>query len=125
MVSVSFGGLQPQKVAAADRSAEEACKVARLFVEMDRREDQFDGPFGGQTLGLQRIGKAEAADGQIGACGADAVQLPVNVLPFGHRRASRDQVKIWANKTFVNVGLPNLHGLHPAFAHEKARERDL
>ena len=60
---------------------------------MDRGEDQFDGPFGGQPFGLQRVGEAEAADGQVGPGGAGAVQLPVHVLAFGQDGTCGQEVK--------------------------------
>ena len=59
-----------KKALAAQGAAEQARKVAGLFVEMHRGKDQFDRPFGGQTFGLQRVGQTKAADRQIGAGGA-------------------------------------------------------
>ena len=65
---------------------EELGEVARLLVEMHRRENQFDGPFGGQTLGFERIGQPQTTDSQIGSCLAAPRQLQIRylALPLAH-----------------------------------------
>lgn len=68
--------------AAAEGAGEEAGEVARLFVEMDGREDEFDRPFGGVAGGFQRIRQAKAADGEVGPQRGVAVKLQIDVLTF-------------------------------------------
>src|ERR1700742_67858 len=64
------------------RAREQFGEVAGLLVALDGREDEFDRPFGGDALRLQRIGKAETADHEIGPRIAAAVELTVDVLSF-------------------------------------------
>jgi hypothetical protein len=111
--------------AAPQRAREQAGEVARLLVEMDRREDEFDGPFRGHALGLERVGEAEAADREVGAGGAGAVELAVDVLAFRDDRTFRQEVEVGAVERLVEEGGADLDGLHAAFAGEEARERDL
>ena len=79
-----------QRRATAQRTGKQRCQVGDLFAHVDRREHEFDGPFGGQTFGFQRVGKAKATNRQVGARGAHAVELQVNVLAFGDHRAGGD-----------------------------------
>ena len=71
---LSFRG-DPQYILAPHRAGKEGGEIASLFVKMHRGEDQFDRPFGRKPFGLQRVGKAEATDRQIGARVAAAIQL--------------------------------------------------
>ncbi len=90
---------------------------------MHRGEYELDRPFRRQPLGLQRIGEAEAADGEIGPGGADAVELPFDVLAFGDHRAFGQEVEIGAEDVAVQVGGADLDRGHAAFAGEEAGER--
>ena len=92
---------------------------------MDRGEDEFDGPFRGQALGFERIGEAEAADGQVGTRGFAAVELEIDILAFGDHRAFRQKIEIRADETLVEIGRADLDRSHAAFAGEEPRERDL
>ncbi len=92
---------------------------------MHGREDEFDRPFGGQALGLERVGEAEAADGEVGAGGAGAIELAVDVLAFGEGGALGQEVEVGAEDRGVQVGGADLDRPHAAFAGEEARERDL
>ena len=118
------GGERGQQGAAAQGAGEQGGKVAGLFVEMHRGEHQFDGPFGGQALGLQRVGKAKAADGQIGAGGAGAGELFVDVLTFGDHRAFGQQGQFRGQQIAVQEGGADLDRGHAAFAGQEAGERD-
>ena len=91
---------------------------------MDRREDELDRPLGRHPLGLQRIGEAEAADRQVGAGGAGAVELAVDVLPFRDHRAFRDQREVRFHQVAVQEGRADLDRDHAAFGGEEAGERD-
>ena len=86
---------------------------------MHRGEDQFDGPFGGEALGFERIGEAQTADGQIGSLSAGAVQLQIDILPFGQGGAWGDEVEIGADDRFVNKRRSDFEGRHAAFAGEE------
>ena len=79
----SFGNLQFQAVGTANGTGEEAGKITRLLVEMNRGKHQFDGPFGCEPFCFQRVGKAQATDREIGPCGAGTVELQIDVLSFG------------------------------------------
>src|SRR6056297_4349955 len=122
--SASFRRLQMQGRAAAQGAREEPGKIARLFVEMHRGEDQLDGPFGGEPLGLERVGKAKAADREIGARGAAAFELQVHILAFGDLRAFGQKIEIGAEDGLLQVGRADLERLHAAFAGEKTRQRN-
>ena len=91
---------------------------------MDGCEDEFDGPFGGQALGFERVGEAEAADREIGAGGAGAGELAVDVLAFADLRAGGQKVEVRADERIVDVGRADLDRGHAAFAGEEAGERD-
>ena len=51
-------GHQPR--APHQRTGEQFGEIGGLLVALDRREQQLDRPFGGEALGLQRIGEARA-----------------------------------------------------------------
>src|SRR6056297_3160964 len=122
--SASFRRLQMQGRAEAQGAREEPGKIARLFVEMHRGEDQLDGPFGGEPFGLERVGEAEAADREIGPRGAAAFELQVHVLTFCNLWAFGQKIEIGAENGLVQVGGADLEGLHAAFAGEKAGQRN-
>ncbi len=116
--------LREQDRLAAQGAGEETGKVAGLFVEMDRREDEFDGPFGGVAFGFQRVREAEAADGQVRGRRALAVELLFHVLPFGDDGTGGEEVEVGPDKAFVQVGGADFHRSHAAFAGQEAGERD-
>src|SRR6056297_1451389 len=120
----SFGGLPVQRGAAVERAREECGQVAGLFVEMDGGEHELDGPFGGQPLGLERVGEAEAADREVGAGGVAAVELALDILALGEGGAGVETGEVGADDRLVDVGCAHLERRHAAFAGEKARERD-
>ena len=61
---------------------------------MHRRKHQLDRPFGRQSLGLERIGEAEAADGEVGLGGAHPVELALEMLAFADHRFDRQQLEL-------------------------------
>jgi hypothetical protein len=94
----AWSGLQQR--APRERPREQFGEIGRLLVALDRREQQLDRPLGGQALGLQRVGEAEAADDEVGPCRAAAVELAstswpsLDVVPSGSNASSRP--RCWA-----------------------------
>ena len=76
---------------AHERPREQLGEIGGLLVALDRREHQFDRPFGRQAFGLERIGETEAAHHEIGPRGAAAIELPLDVLAFAQQGAGRQQ----------------------------------
>ena len=101
-------GLQFAEGSRRRRAGEEPGQIARLFVEMDRREDQFDGPFGGQPFGLQRIGEAKAADGEVRAARRGSGRAAGRRPGLRRWRAFGQQVEIRADQPFVDEGRADL-----------------
>ncbi len=104
--------------------AKQLGEVGGLLVALDRREHQFDRPFGRHALGLQRIGEAEPAHHEIGPRGAAAVELPVDVLPFAQRDVRRQQLEFLGEMLAMQIGRADLDQLHRQFARQKARQRN-
>lgn len=78
---MGFSGGQLQ---AADQwTGEQLGQIAGLVVAVDRGEHQLNGPFGGQALGFERVGKAQAADHDVRAFRSASVQLVFHMLPLG------------------------------------------
>ncbi len=92
---------------------------------MHGREDQLDGPFGRQPLGLERVGEAQPADRQVGPRRPAAVELAVDVLPLGQSRGRPAAAPARAPSARVDVGRADLDGRHAAFARQEAGQRDL
>src|SRR6056297_989496 len=120
----SFGGLPVQRGAAVERAREERGQIAGLFIEMDGGEDELDGPFGGQPLGFERVGEAEAADREVGTGGVAPVELFLDILALGEGGAGVEMGEVGANDRLVNVRRAHLDRRHAAFAGEEAGERD-
>ena len=89
-----FHGQTSSAARRIERARKKFGEVARLLVALDRREQQFDRPFRGQAFGLERIGEAEAADHEVGACGAAAIELTVDVLALAEPRRRRQQLQL-------------------------------
>ena len=89
---------------------------------MDRGEHEFDGPLGGEAFGFERVGEAEAADGEVGAGGPRAGELQVDVLTLGERRAFGEQGEVGCHQVAVQEGRSDLDRRHAAFAGQEAGE---
>ncbi len=113
------------RVAAVQRAREEFGQVAGLVEAVDRREDQLDRPLGREALGLERIGEAEAAHGEVGPRRAHAVELPLDVLALASASPAGSSGSSAATICAVEVGRADLDQLHAEFAVQEARERDL
>ena len=88
-------------------------------------EDQFNRPFGGKPFGFQRVGKTKAAHGQIGAGGAGARQLLVDILAFGNHRPLGQQRQFRCQQIPVQERGTHLDGSHAAFAGQEPGQRNL
>ena len=79
-----------------------------------------------EALGLERIGEAEAADHEVRARGAAAVELAVDVLAFAEQRRPRgSSVELRGQVLAVQVGRADLDRLHRQLARQEAGQRDL
>jgi hypothetical protein len=74
-------GQAPSSARRRERAREEFGEIGRLLVALHRREDEFDRPLGGDALGLERIGEAQSADGEIGLRRAAAIELASTSWP--------------------------------------------
>jgi hypothetical protein len=57
-------------------------QVAGLLVTLHGREHQLNRPLGGEAIGFQRVGQAQATDHQVGLVGEAAVELQLQRLAF-------------------------------------------
>jgi hypothetical protein len=73
------------------RSGKEFGQITALLKTLDRREDQFDRPFRGDTLRLQWIGQTEPADDQIGATRKATRELSLQILTLAEQRRASGQ----------------------------------
>ena len=92
---------------------------------MDGAEHQLDRPFGGDALGLERIGQPQAADHQIGAGRPHPLQLALDVLSLAHLGAAGQQGQLLGHQLPIQVGGAHLHQLHAALARQEAGQGDL
>jgi hypothetical protein len=109
-----------QQGAAAQRAGKQLGQVGGLLVAVDGREDQLDGPLGGQAFGFQRVGQAQAADGDVGAEGAAAVELAVHILAFAQRGAGGQPGQFLRQVLAVQEGRAHLGELHAQFTRQEA-----
>ena len=108
---------------AVDRLLDARGEVARLVVTVDRREHEFDRPFGGEAFRLERIGEPKAADHEIRLLGTAAVQLALHVLPFAEPRAGGQLADFLGEVLALQIGRSDLDGLHAEFERGEARRR--
>ena len=92
---------------------------------MDGAEHQLDRPLGGDALGLQGVGEAEAAHHQIGPRGAHPLQLALHVLAFTDAGALRQQGQLGIEELAIEVGGAHLHQLHAALALQETPQGEL
>ena len=91
---------------------------------MNGREDEFDGPLGGQSLRLQRIGEPETTDRQVRTGRATPVQLPIHVLTLGQDHIGGEAVRLAADQGAVQVGRAHFQHAHVQFlGHEAGQGR--
>ena len=92
---------------------------------MDGAEYQLNRPLGGDALGLQGIGQAEATHHKIWPLGADPLQLAFHVLPLGNTGARWQQGQLRIEQLAIEVGRAHLHQLHAALALQEPRQGEL
>ena len=91
-------------------------QIGCLLIAVDGREHQLDRPLGGQAFGLQRVGQAQAAHGEVWPFGAAAVQLALHVLAFAQLGAGRQPGQLLRLVLAVQVGRAHLGQPHAQLA---------
>ena len=92
---------------------------------MDGAEHQLNRPLGDKALGLEGVGQAHAANHQVGAGGAQAIELAFDVLAFAELGGGRQQGQLLGHQQAIEVGGAHLHQLHAAFLLQEAGQGEL
>ena len=119
--------LQPRmnQFATAQRPGEQLRKVTGLVDAVNRTEHQLNRPFGGDSLCLQRIGQTHAADHEIGATVADAIQLQLDVLTFHDWGPLGQESQLFGHLLPVQVRRSDLDQFHAALPLQKSGQGQL
>ena len=71
-----------ETLTAIKRPHKEASQITRLVVALNRRENEFDRPFGRVAFGFKRICETQTTHNKIRRSGAAAIKLRFNILAF-------------------------------------------
>lgn len=99
-------------------------QITGLLVALDRREDELDRPFRRQAFHLKRVGKAQAADGDIRALVVATIKLLIDILTFAHQHIVRQRVEFRRHQRLVQEGGAHFQGDHAKLGMKKAGKRD-
>ena len=74
------------------------------------------------SAALQRIGKPEPADHEVGGCRIASIELPFHILALHERGSGRQQGELIGQVRAMQVGRADLDQWHAEFARQKARK---
>ena len=76
------------------------------------------------ALGLEWIGETKPAHHKVGPRGAAAIELQVDVLPFGQRDIDRQQLELLGEMLAMQIRRADFDQPHRQFARQKPRQRN-